>query len=61
MATPITPTFHIQIFDLDLDAWREEFDMDGVSDREALASVKRYVGQHINEHLDRLGVRVHGA
>lgn len=29
MATAISQTFHITLYDLDLDAWREEFDMAG--------------------------------
>ncbi|MUL61230.1 hypothetical protein B5P44_01345 [Mycobacterium sp. CBMA 213] len=53
MATPTSHTFHIRLADLDLDAWREEFDMAGASDRQVLASVKEYAALYINEHLDR--------
>jgi hypothetical protein len=59
MATPISPTFHIRLWRLDLDAWRDEFDMADASDRQVLASIKGYAGQYINEHLDRLGIQVH--
>lgn len=59
MATPISPTFHIQLFDLDLDAWRDEFDMAGASDSQVLLSIKGYANRYINEHLDRLGIQVH--
>lgn len=56
MAKPISPTFHITLHGLDLDAWREEFDMAGASDRQVLVSVKNYAGKYINQHLGRLGV-----
>lgn len=56
MASPISPTVHITLYGLDLDAWREEFDMAGASDRQVLASVKDYAGKYINRHLGRLGV-----
>ncbi|WP_071288700.1 hypothetical protein [Mycolicibacterium llatzerense] len=59
MATPTSHTFHIRLAALDLDAWREEFDMAGASDRQVLASVKEYAARYINEHLDRLGIQVH--
>lgn len=59
MAPPVSPKFHIQLFDLDLDAWRDEFDMAGVSDRRVLADVKDYATRYVNEHLSRLGVIVH--
>ncbi|WP_131804661.1 hypothetical protein, partial [Mycobacteroides abscessus] len=38
MAKAISQTFHITLYDLDLDAWREEFDMAGASDRQVLVS-----------------------
>lgn len=56
MAKAISQTFHITLYDLDLDAWREEFDMAGASDRQILVSVKDYAGKYINQHLGRLGV-----
>ncbi|MBN7458282.1 hypothetical protein [Mycobacteroides abscessus] len=56
MAKAISQTFHITLYDLDLDAWREEFDMAGASDRQVLVSVKDYAGKYINQHLGRLGV-----
>lgn len=59
MATPVSPKFHIRIYNLDLDAWREEFDMAGASDRQVLASVKEYAGRYINNHFDRIGVQIH--
>lgn len=59
MAAPVSPTFHITLYALDLDAWREEFGMPDASDRQVLASIKAYASRHVNEHLDRLGVQVH--
>lgn len=56
MSKAISPTFHIRLYGLDLDAWREEFDMAGASDRQVLVSVKDYAGKYINQHLGRLGV-----
>lgn len=56
MAKAISQTFHITLYDLDLDAWREEFNMAGASDRQVLVSVKDYAGKYINQHLGRLGV-----
>ncbi|SIC66613.1 Uncharacterised protein [Mycobacteroides abscessus subsp. abscessus] len=56
MAKPVSPTFHITLYGLDLDAWREEFDMAGASDRQVLVSVKDYADKYINQHLGRLGV-----
>lgn len=58
MAEPISPTFHITLHGLDLDAWREEFDMADASDRQVLVSVKDYTGKYINQHLGRLGVGI---
>ena len=59
MATPISPTFHVTLHALDLDAWREEFRMPGASDRQVLASIKDYASRYMNQHLDRLGIQVH--
>lgn len=59
MAAPTSPRFMIALYGIDLEAWREEFDMAVASDRQVLASIKDYAGRYINQHFDRLGVQVH--